>query len=105
MAAMMDEEGGDIVLTAADVSGAAGGGGAADDAMVPDFPALTAAELGTGSKEYRRVRVPPHRLTPLRTEWNVIMQPVVEHLLLQIRYLCALSFYGARPSLCKKEEG
>lgn len=87
MAAMMDDEGGGMVLAAADVSGAAAGssGAANDEAMVPEFPALTATELGTGSKEYRRVRVPPHRLTPLRTEWNVIMQPVVEHLMLQIR--------------------
>eukprot|EP00614_Pseudopedinella_elastica_P021526 CAMPEP_0172634272 /NCGR_PEP_ID=MMETSP1068-20121228/193673_1 /TAXON_ID=35684 /ORGANISM="Pseudopedinella elastica, Strain CCMP716" /LENGTH=255 /DNA_ID=CAMNT_0013446183 /DNA_START=4 /DNA_END=771 /DNA_ORIENTATION=- len=57
-----------------------------DEPMVPDFPALTAQEMGTGSKQYRRIRVPPHRLTPLRAEWDTVMAPIVEHLMLQIRY-------------------
>jgi RNA-binding protein PNO1 len=30
--------------------------------------------------------VPPHRLTPLRHNWEAIVQPVVEYLRLQIRY-------------------
>ena len=89
---MVDDEEG-TVMSAAEVTGGgkvtAAEGVMADEngsgAMVPDFPALTAQEMGTGSQEYRRIRVPPHRLTPLRTEWTVIMQPVVEHLMLQIR--------------------
>lgn len=40
----------------------------------------------SGRSEYRRVRVPPNRLTPLRQQWENIMQPIVEHLKLQIRY-------------------
>lgn len=32
------------------------------------------------------MRVPPNRLTPLRQQWDAVMQPIVEHLKLQIRY-------------------
>jgi RNA-binding protein PNO1 len=39
-----------------------------------------------GKNQYRRVRVPQHRLTPLREQWESIMQPIVEHLKLQIRF-------------------
>ena len=84
MAGLMEEDAGGMVLNASQL-----GGGAAeemDEALTPDFPALTAADMGTGSNEYRRIRVPPHRLTPLRAEWAIIMQPMVEHLMLQIRY-------------------
>lgn len=83
MASMMDEDEQPVVLNASRINAASL---VEDESVVPDFPALTAAEMGTGSKEYRRIRVPPHRLTPLRQEWDVIMQPIVEHLLLQIRF-------------------
>jgi RNA-binding protein PNO1 len=89
---MLDDADQGVVLPAQEMSAAAAVGGAAvemadeSEASVPEFPALTAVEMGTGSQEYRRIRVPPHRLTPLRQEWNVIMQPVVDHLMLQIRY-------------------
>lgn len=53
---------------------------------VPQFPALSAQEMSGGDEQYRRIRVPPHRLTPLRQEWNTVMQPIVQHLMLQIRY-------------------
>lgn len=33
----------------------------------------------------RRIRIPPHRYTPLRENWENIMRPVVEHLKLLIR--------------------
>ena len=39
-----------------------------------------------GTVEYRKVRCPPHRLTPLRSQWDNIMSPVVEYLKLQIRF-------------------
>ena len=35
--------------------------------------------------EERRVRVPPHRLTPLKNTWSKIYPPLVEHLKLQVR--------------------
>ena len=52
----------------------------------PDFPAISAAAASGGQVEYRRVRCPPHRLTPLRNQWENIMSPIVEYLKLQIRF-------------------
>lgn len=51
----------------------------------PNFPAVSAKD-GDGKTEYRKIRCPPNRLTPLRTQWDNIMSPVVEYLKLQIRY-------------------
>ena len=39
-----------------------------------------------GAVEYRRIRVPQHRLTPLRAQWENIVSPIVEYLKLQIRF-------------------
>lgn len=52
---------------------------------LPSFRALTAQELA-GSNQYRRVRVPPHRYTPLKQNWEQIMRPIVEHMKIQIRF-------------------
>uniref|UniRef100_A0A6T5QRH5 K Homology domain-containing protein n=1 Tax=Heterosigma akashiwo TaxID=2829 RepID=A0A6T5QRH5_HETAK len=52
----------------------------------PNFPALSAQEMAGGIEEFRRIRVPAHRYTPLREQWENIMQPVVEHMKLQIRF-------------------
>ncbi len=38
-----------------------------------------------GKIELRRVRVPAHRYTPLKENWEAVMTPIVEHLKLQIR--------------------
>lgn len=54
--------------------------------VAPNFPALGAAAISGGLTEYRRIRCPPNRLTPLRQEWEHIMSPVVEYLKLQIRF-------------------
>ncbi len=54
--------------------------------MRPEFPAVSATEAHGGKVEYRRVRCPPHRLTPLRNQWENVMGPVVEYLKLQIRF-------------------
>ena len=35
--------------------------------------------------EERKVRIPPHRMTPLKTYWPKIYPPLVEHLHLQVR--------------------
>jgi len=35
--------------------------------------------------EERKVRVPPHRMTPLKNNWTKIYPPLVEHLKLQVR--------------------
>ena len=35
---------------------------------------------------YRRVPVPPHRISPLKANWTKIYTPIVEHLKLQVRF-------------------
>ena len=49
----------------------------------PVFPKLSAMEAGGGRVEYRRVRCPAHRYTPLRENWEQILTPLVEYLKLQ----------------------
>ncbi|KAJ1835386.1 pre-rRNA-processing protein pno1, partial [Coemansia sp. RSA 2708] len=51
----------------------------------PVFGPLSAKELQDKRKEQRRVRVPPHRFSPLKRDWLKIYSPIVEHLKLQIR--------------------
>ena len=53
---------------------------------IPSFPAISAMDSMGGKIEYRRVRCPPNRLTPLRNQWDHIMTPIVEYLKLQIRF-------------------
>lgn len=53
--------------------------------------ALFAPESASSSRalrarpEERKVRVPPHRMTPLKNNWPKIYPPLVEHLKLQVR--------------------
>lgn len=54
--------------------------------LKPKFPALKAKAQGRGKRtQYRRVPVPPNRMTPLKTQWTELYEPVVKHLKLQIR--------------------
>ena len=49
---------------------------------------LFAPEAATKSAvriEERKVRIPPHRMTPLKSAWPKIYPPLVEHLCLQVR--------------------
>lgn len=50
----------------------------------PEFAALTPKQQGA-RKQLRRVGVPPHRMTPLKNMWMQMIQPLVEHLKLQVR--------------------
>jgi len=50
----------------------------------PEFAALTPKERGL-KRQMRRVTVPPNRLTPLKGQWMSMIQPVVEHMKLQVR--------------------
>jgi RNA-binding protein PNO1 len=52
----------------------------------PSFPPVSAKVASGGKVEYRKIRCPPHRLTPLRNQWDNLMSPIVEHLKLQIRF-------------------
>ena len=45
---------------------------------VPEFAALSAAEQADDREpEYRKVRIPAHRYTPLRKSWPPIVTPLV----------------------------
>jgi RNA-binding protein PNO1 len=50
---------------------------------LPQFPRVRAVTVN--GVEYRRVRCPPHRYTPLRENWQQILTPLVEYLKLQVR--------------------
>lgn len=59
-----------------------------DTAMTVDSQPLFAAEKTTNQQhrsESRKVPVPPHRWTPLKSSWPKIYPPLVEHLKLQVR--------------------
>lgn len=51
----------------------------------PHFPKLSAVQANRNRVEYRRVRCPTHRYTPLREHWENILTPLVEYLKLQVR--------------------
>lgn len=55
-----------------------------DDAEQPTFAKLDALADRGGKVEYRRVRCPPHRYTPLREDWEQILMPLVQFLKLQV---------------------
>eukprot|EP00566_Odontella_aurita_P037471 CAMPEP_0113537472 /NCGR_PEP_ID=MMETSP0015_2-20120614/6846_1 /TAXON_ID=2838 /ORGANISM="Odontella" /LENGTH=281 /DNA_ID=CAMNT_0000436973 /DNA_START=143 /DNA_END=989 /DNA_ORIENTATION=- /assembly_acc=CAM_ASM_000160 len=52
----------------------------------PTFQRLNAMKARRGRSEYRRVRCPAHRYTPLRENWEHILTPLVEYLRLQVRF-------------------
>ena len=35
--------------------------------------------------QFRRVPVPPHRITPLKSNWDTILKTLVKHMKLQVR--------------------
>ncbi|KAJ2784945.1 pre-rRNA-processing protein pno1 [Coemansia interrupta] len=52
----------------------------------PNFAPLSAKDLkGSSRWEIRRIRVPPHRFSPLKTDWMKVYSPIVEYLKLQVR--------------------
>jgi len=53
---------------------------------MPQFKKLSANAASGGKSEYRRVRCPAHRYTPLRESWEQILTPLVEFLKLQVRF-------------------
>jgi hypothetical protein len=95
-----DNDDSDQVMTMInDIDGAAAAGSEEQpEPEQPQFPKLSAAQAaaasgGSGnrrSSEYRRVRCPPHRYTPLREHWEQILTPLVEYLKLQVRVVLVL---------------
>jgi len=63
-----------------------------DDVDQPTFPKLNAMEERGGKSEYRRVRCPKHRYTPLRQDWEQILMPLVQFLKLQVSDCIALHY-------------
>ncbi|KAF4677710.1 pre-rRNA-processing protein pno1 [Perkinsus chesapeaki] len=51
----------------------------------PAFKPMTAEEEERGMREVRRIAVPPHRMTPLRNSWLKLLEPLVQHMKLQVR--------------------
>lgn len=51
----------------------------------PTFSALSARALARSKRQSRRIPVPPNRLSPLKSHWMEIYEPIVKHLKLQIR--------------------
>ena len=62
-----------------------------DEYDIPSFGRVEhhSARLGPDGKpqaEYRRIRCPAHRYTPLRNSWEQILTPLVQYLQLQVRF-------------------
>lgn len=55
--------------------------------------------------EERKVRVPPHRMTPLKNSWPKIYPPLVEHLKLQVRMNIAKKAVELRTSKYTTDTG
>ncbi|MCJ1406735.1 pre-rRNA-processing protein pno1 [Ptychographa xylographoides] len=55
-----------------------------DDEGRPKFPPANNVD-STHIPETRKVLIPPHRMSPLKTSWPKIYPPLVEHLKLQVR--------------------
>lgn len=79
------------ILQSSSLARAAAEGDVSDDEMEdgveqPTFPKLSAMAERGGKVEYRRVRCPKHRYTPLRNDWEQILVPLVQYLKLQVRF-------------------
>jgi len=75
--------------------GAAAAAAAAGAPLKPSYPALASSVAAAASSggagavnptETRAVRVPAHRLTPLKDAWEALVKPITEHLRLLVRY-------------------
>ncbi|KAL2609547.1 hypothetical protein R1flu_028120 [Riccia fluitans] len=51
----------------------------------PQFKALTAHEIAGGKFQFRKVFVPSHRYTPLKTHWMEIYTPITEQMKIDMR--------------------
>lgn len=50
----------------------------------PNFPALN-VEQQAGRRQFRRIMVPTNRMGPLKNNWVNLIQPIVEHMKLDVR--------------------
>jgi RNA-binding protein PNO1 len=52
----------------------------------PNLPPIAGENLMGIRGETRKIPIPPHRYTPLKLNWLKLVEPIVEHLHLQIRH-------------------
>lgn len=64
-------------------SGSAAPGEASTSSGFAPLPA--SAQVAVLKNEFRRIPIPPHRMTPLKREWVNLYTPLVEMLGLQVR--------------------
>eukprot|EP01127_Copromyxa_protea_P015797 TRINITY_DN45_c0_g1_i1.p1 TRINITY_DN45_c0_g1~~TRINITY_DN45_c0_g1_i1.p1 ORF type:complete len:227 (+),score=39.99 TRINITY_DN45_c0_g1_i1:70-681(+) len=62
----------------------------------PVFPPVKPSEVQ--ALQHIAVKIPKHRMTPLKDHWMEIYQPIVEHLKLQIRFNTSTSSVEIRTS-------
>lgn len=76
-----------VAAVEAAAQGSAAGAKAAGAALpaAPKFATLSARALQRAGRQVRKVPVPPHRLTPLKSRWMELYEPLVKHLRLQVR--------------------
>jgi hypothetical protein len=56
------------------------------DVMDQIFKPITPKEVYDKKINYRTVKIPPNRLSPLKNQWMEIYKPIVDYLKLQIRF-------------------
>ena len=71
----------------------------------PLFPAEKPSTTTHHRVEERKIRVPPHRMTPLKANWPKIYPPLVEHLKLQVRMNIAKKAIELRTSPLTTDTG
>jgi RNA-binding protein PNO1 len=74
----------DMALTAAPDAAAAEDTAMTDESGRPKFAPAKSIPLAF-RREQRKVPIPPHRMSPLKTAWPKMYPPLVEHLKLQTR--------------------
>jgi len=77
---------------------------AGEDTSTPLFAPETVSRSAHRAEE-RKVRVPPHRMTPLKNSWPKIYPPLVEHLKLQVRMNIAKKAVELRTSAHTTDTG
>mmetsp|Transcript_19875 Transcript_19875/g.32690 ORF Transcript_19875/g.32690 Transcript_19875/m.32690 type:complete len:235 (+) Transcript_19875:106-810(+) len=51
-----------------------------------EFKPLSAEDVNDGGPQFRRIRIPSHRYTPLQKQWENILRPLVDHMKLHVRF-------------------
>lgn len=79
--------------------------GAAQRATAPQFKKLGGKALRKGGKQTRKIAVAPNRMTPLKSSWMEIYEPIVKQLKLQIRMNMRTRSVELRTSKATRDAG